>query len=380
MKKRIIVSAFAFFSLLLMSSCVIQTAVRNPVPARTVTVETWSDEISYNLDLRAVATVFADSRNLEEFEYYLNDYRRGISNLDLNRDGQVDYLRVVELYERDIRLVVIQAVLGYNLFQDVATITVEGRDSRTARVQIIGDPFIYGRNYIMEPVFYRPPVIYASFWAPSYVVWRSPYYWGYFPPAFSSRRPVVTNVYINNIYVNNVVNVNNRYNYQSSVRNPQTVNRMHNSVRRNDFARNNPNQSFNNRNANVSNTRDMQARETNVANRRSTNVTTNTSTNTSTRRSNTESTNRQTTTQPDNNQSTRRSNNPAATQGSSSSSSRNNSNATESSSRRPASDNSSSSNVRQSNSSNSNSSGTSNSRSSNSNSNPDNDSRNSSRR
>ena len=63
---------------------------------RGVSVEATSPDISYDLDLRAVADVFADSRNLEEFERRLNDYDEGINNLDLNQDGQVDYLRVIE--------------------------------------------------------------------------------------------------------------------------------------------------------------------------------------------------------------------------------------------------------------------------------------------
>ncbi|MDR2848747.1 MAG: hypothetical protein LBV39_06535, partial [Bacteroidales bacterium] len=65
----------------------------------TVVVEAPTD-ISYNLDLRAVASIFADARNLEDFEYRLNNVDHGISNLDLNNDGFIDYLRVVETFEK----------------------------------------------------------------------------------------------------------------------------------------------------------------------------------------------------------------------------------------------------------------------------------------
>ena len=334
MKKIIMITLATSLTILLFSSCRTHrhTVVRTSTPARSVTVEALSDEVSYNLDLRAVATVFADSRNLENFEYRLNDYNSGISNLDLNRDGQIDYLRVVEMYENGMHLVVIQAVLGYNIFQDVATVVVEGRNSNNVHVQIVGNPYLYGTNYIIEPVFHHPPVIYRSFWTPGYVVWNSPYYWGYYPTYYHYRAPVVTNVYVNNIHVH--VNNNNNYRYSNTVRNQPTVNRMQTSVSRNDYAKSNPNQSFNSRNANnnVRNTREAQTRDNNSSsNNRNSNATTNnrnSSTNTApntrpnTNTGNTQNSGRQTTnTQPNNSGSTNQGRRNEATQQNSSSNS-----------------------------------------------------------
>jgi len=334
MKKIIMITLATSLTILLFSSCRTHrtTVVRTSTPTRSVTVEALSDEVSYNLDLRAVATVFADSRNLENFEYRLNDYNSGISNLDLNRDGQIDYLRVVEMYENGMHLVVIQAVLGYNIFQDVATVVVEGRNSNNVHVQIVGNPYLYGTNYIIEPVFHHPPVIYRSFWTPGYVVWNSPYYWGYYPTYYHHRAPVVTNVYVNNIHVH--VNNNNNYRYSNTVRNQPTVNRMQTSVSRNDYAKSNPNQSFNSRNANnnVRNTREAQTRDNNSSsNNRNSNATTNnrnSSTNTApntrpnTNTGNTQNSGRQTTnTQPNNSGSTNQGRRNEATQQNSSSNS-----------------------------------------------------------
>lgn len=59
------------------------------------TVTAKSYDISDNLDLRAVASIFGESANLEDFERRLNDPGEQISNLDLNGDNQVDYLRVI---------------------------------------------------------------------------------------------------------------------------------------------------------------------------------------------------------------------------------------------------------------------------------------------
>ena len=113
----------------------------------TITVSATQDEIAEQLDLKAVASAFGQAKNLEEFERVLNDEEQHISNLDLNSDGMVDYLRVIESADGNKHLVIIQAVLAKDIYQDVASIYVE-RDEVTneTTVQIVGDEYIYGTN------------------------------------------------------------------------------------------------------------------------------------------------------------------------------------------------------------------------------------------
>src|SRR5688572_31374348 len=80
------------------------------------TVRANTTDISDNLDLRAVASIFGESRDLEDFERRLNDPDVQISNLDLNGDGRVDYLRVIEANERNTHLIILQAVLGIDTY------------------------------------------------------------------------------------------------------------------------------------------------------------------------------------------------------------------------------------------------------------------------
>ena len=225
---------------------------------RNVTVEAENSDISYNLDLRAVADVFADSRNLEEFERRINDYEAGINNLDLNRDGQVDYLRVVETSKRNSHLIVLQAVVGYDMFQDVASIVVERRKNRRHYVQVIGDPYIYGPYYIIEPVYVYVPTIFSWFWGPRYYRWYSPYYWGYYPSYWHHWRPYHTNVYVNNINIY-VDKSRHTYRYSDKITNNHYY-EMRQGVSRSDYQRSHPDRSFSSRNidrANVSNRRDL---------------------------------------------------------------------------------------------------------------------------
>jgi len=220
-----------------------------------ITVEAQSTDISNNLDLKAVSTVFGESSDLEEFEKKLNDYDNQISNLDLNNDGQVDYLRVIEKNENGVHVVGIQAVLDKDVYQDVASIIVEKDQNNNPTVQVVGDPYLYGNNYIIEPAYAYTPSIFSFFWGPNYYSWDSPYYWGYYPSYYHRMRPCGLDLYYSNVYGH--INHNQRYYYTNSIRNSNAV-AIRNSIRRNDLGVRQPERSFSNRNANVRNKRDFE--------------------------------------------------------------------------------------------------------------------------
>lgn len=220
------------------------------VAQEKITVQAQNEDISDNLDLKAVASVFGDSKNLQDFEMRLNDYDSQISNLDLNGDGEVDYLRVIESSENNVHLVVIQAVLGPDVYQDVATIMVEKNRNNRTIVQVIGDPYLYGNNYIVEPVYVYTPSIFAYFYGNRYRSWYSPYYWGYYPRYYRDRRPYAVNFYMNHIYSH--INHDYRYYYTDRRRNGYN-DRLYRSISRNDYGTRYPDRTFTRRNQNVVN-------------------------------------------------------------------------------------------------------------------------------
>ena len=167
----------------------------------TVTVTATTADISENLDLKTVATLFGQAKDLEQFEQMLNNPDSAFSNLDLNGDGDVDYLRVIETADQDRHLVVIQAVLAKDIYQDVASIYVEkDPKSESVTVQVIGDEYIYGADYIIEPVYVYRPIIYDWFWGPSWVCWHSPYYWDYWPVWWHSYHCIAHHLYWEHMY------------------------------------------------------------------------------------------------------------------------------------------------------------------------------------
>jgi len=222
---------------------------------RTI-VNAQNSEISDNLDLRVVASIFGDSRNLQDFERQLNDPKLQISNLDLNNDGQVDYLRVIESVEKRTHIVIIQSVLDRDIYQDVASIEVEKNWNNNIQIQVVGNSYFYGQNYIYEPVYYNTPLIYASFWLPNYQPYYSNWYWNYYPNYYYAWNtyPVFRYRYNVNICLNNYSN--NHYNYVNYRRSSYAAN-MYNRSRSNGYERQHPGNSFSRRNSTVNNRHEL---------------------------------------------------------------------------------------------------------------------------
>ncbi|GAB1309517.1 hypothetical protein KH5_22000 [Urechidicola sp. KH5] len=233
----------------------------------TTTVTAKNSDISDNLDLQAVAAVFGESKDLEDFEKKLNDPETQLSNLDLNEDGEVDYIRVVDNSKGNTKTVTLQVVIGKDQYQDVAVIDVVKDKSGDTQIQVVGDVYMYGPNYIIEPVYVAPPVIFTWFWV-SYRFWVSPYYWGFYPPYYRPWRPYPPHIYRSNVSVNININRNN-YNYVDRRRSNDAV-RIQDSNRRNDYAKANRDKSFENRNKGVSNRADLDRKRPSTGNRPST--------------------------------------------------------------------------------------------------------------
>ena len=230
----------------------------NPTFAQDrTTVNANSQEISDNLDLRAVASIFGDSENLDDFERRLNDPKTQISNLDLNNDNQVDYLRVIESVEDRTHLIIVQAVLERDVFQDVATIEVEKDNNDRVQVQVVGDVYMYGNNYIYEPVYVHTPIIFTSFWLGSYHPYYSSWYWGYYPTYYHFWNPYPVYRYRRNIGIH--INHHHHYNYVNVRRSHRAI-AMHGTRRANAYEVQHPNRSFAHRNTRVGNRYELDQR------------------------------------------------------------------------------------------------------------------------
>lgn len=190
-----------------------------------------------NLDLYGVLDLFKKSENPEEFEKKLNSSETKLNNLDLNGDGETDYIRVIDRTENNLHALVLQIPVNEDESQDVAVIEIEKKEDGTAHLQIVGDEELYGKNYIIEPkdeasrantsptapsssqaqqsttttttttekvTTPPPPPVIVNVWGwpsvryvygPAYAPWVSPWRWRYYPPYWRPWRPVYWHTY-----------------------------------------------------------------------------------------------------------------------------------------------------------------------------------------
>ena len=180
------------------SQVVYTTQVTTPAPkyvtTTSMTVTSFNTDLCFYLDLQAVAAAFAESRNAQEFELLLNSSRYMINNLDLNGDGYIDYLRVLETRKGHYHAFLIQACIAPALFQDVATLVAERR-ANMLYVEVVGDPYLYGYNYVVRPTFYNRPPMWDVFGRHNYVTWHSPYHYGHWPHHYQPTKPIYLSHY-----------------------------------------------------------------------------------------------------------------------------------------------------------------------------------------
>lgn len=161
-----------------------------------------------NLNLYGVLNLFQKSETLEGFERNLNDQDSKVNNLDLNQNGITDYISVVDHVNDQSHSIVLQVSINSYEKQDIAVIEVERINGQT-HIQIIGDEDLYGKDYIVEPSIpnpgytndYVPPtsswMIVNYMYNPYYVVYTSPYSWGYYPSYWRTWRPIYYHTYYN---------------------------------------------------------------------------------------------------------------------------------------------------------------------------------------
>ena len=179
-----------------------------------------------NLDLYAVLDLFQKSKTIEEFEKSLNLEKTAINNLDLDLDKKVDFIKVVTKNEGDDFTFILQVAVSKTETQDVAVILVSKDESKKITMQIVGDPDLYGKDYIVELKESKTPAVTANpgytgtdtvvvsapakttvvvvesapivqyVYSPAYVPYVPPYYYGFYPPYFAAFSVMAVGMYI----------------------------------------------------------------------------------------------------------------------------------------------------------------------------------------
>jgi hypothetical protein len=183
-----------------------------------------------NFSLQGALEMFKQSSSIEEFEKLINTENKNVNNLDLNGDGETDYVKVIDKAEKDVHAFVLQVAVSETENQDIAVIELEKTGDETAVAQIVGDEEIYGEQTIVEAsdegdeeynateekangpsanydeynrivvnVFFWPSVRFV--YRPAYVPWVSPWRWRHYPGYWKPWRPFAWHVFHPRAYV-----------------------------------------------------------------------------------------------------------------------------------------------------------------------------------
>lgn len=167
-----------------------------------------------HFSLEGALELFKKAESPEAFEKMLNTEENFVNNLDLNEDGEIDYIRVIDNVEGTSHAIVLQVPVSETESQDIAIIEIEKQSDEYAILQIIGNEDVYGEQVIVEPsdedqvkpnngrggpaVDLKPDGMVVNVWlwpgvrfvyGPRYAPWVSPWRWRYYPSYWRPWRP-----------------------------------------------------------------------------------------------------------------------------------------------------------------------------------------------
>lgn len=143
------------------------------------------------LNLVAVGELLRQAKDGAEFERLLNSPNNGVNNLDLNEDGQVDYISVTEYGDNRVKGFSLTTEPAPGETQEVATIEVEKAGDQ-ANVQIHGNERLYGQNHYHHSSFGLMDFLILSWLFQPRPLFASPYGFGNYPGDY---RPTSTQPY-----------------------------------------------------------------------------------------------------------------------------------------------------------------------------------------
>ena len=162
------------------------------------------------------ANLVRQTKNPSEIEGAINKVDNDINNLDLNKDGNVDFLKVVESQNQ---LKVVDDVDPNNSVT-VATLNIT-RNNDMADMQIQGNPSYCGQDYRYHSSFSLGEILLLSYMFAPHPYYVPVYHYGYYPSYYRSYTTAtyrtVTHTYSNT----NRGSINNTSNSsRSSLNNP----------------------------------------------------------------------------------------------------------------------------------------------------------------
>lgn len=160
--------------------------VVNDYKPSTVSVTPEVSNLGDNLNLQALGELVKNSTSAQDIEDKLNQ-QGSINNLDLNNDGNVDYIKVTEYGEGNQKGFSFTVDLPNNESQEIATIEVQ-KGSDGAQMNIQGNHQLYGNNHYYQSHYSLTDMMIMSYLFSYHRPYYSPYHYGYYPNYYRSYR------------------------------------------------------------------------------------------------------------------------------------------------------------------------------------------------
>lgn len=148
-----------------------------------------SSNTTAGFDVNKLGDIVKTSTDPQVLEKAINDPNNHINNLDLDKDGKIDYVKVTEPGKNQLAVV---DDISNDQSVTVANIKVDPTNNNSADLNIQGNPDYVGDNYMYHSHFSFTDFLLLSYLMRPHSYYMPMYHYGYYP-SYYSRRTVVHN-------------------------------------------------------------------------------------------------------------------------------------------------------------------------------------------
>lgn len=171
-----------------------------PQEQNDVSVKPFSNDVDIEadagnaaFDVSALSEIVKSSTDPKVLEEKINDPATNINNLDLDKDGKIDYLTITESGQNQLEIK--DAAVQPEVMVARLTVTPDN-DAQTASLQIQGTPTYCGHHHD----YYQPHISFGTMLFMAYLMRPHAYYmpmygYGRYPSSYTTRRTVVRTSY-----------------------------------------------------------------------------------------------------------------------------------------------------------------------------------------
>ncbi|MFI5136530.1 MAG: hypothetical protein ACHQIM_01800 [Sphingobacteriales bacterium] len=150
-----------------------------PQQQNNVTIE---NNTTAGFDVNKLAQLVKTSTDPQTLEKAINDPNNHINNLDLDKDGNIDYLKVEESDKNKLKVV---DDVSSSESVTVASINVAPTDNNTADLSIQGNPDYAGYNNYYHSSFTFTDFLLMSYLMRPHSYYMPMYHYGYYPSYYT---------------------------------------------------------------------------------------------------------------------------------------------------------------------------------------------------